>query len=217
MDRLTSAYRDKPVVQAILDSILPLFQELELEAFKVLNSRGLGTSTALVVPDDGGCCDCETDLSAAVESEIVLDASNAHLDIIGKLVGEPRYGRSDAPYLVAIRVRILVNSSGGLANDLIQITALSVPEGTVTKYVEYDTAFEVSAYNFVGGNELARSLGQARQGGVYGALRTSSWDPTTPGDIVWDDLGYPLTAARGFPDTVDTDYSRLVDLIECTP
>lgn len=43
------------------------------------------------------------------------------LDFLGKLIGEPRSGRTDEPYRSALRVKIAVNTSDGTPNKIISL------------------------------------------------------------------------------------------------
>jgi hypothetical protein len=217
LDRLTGAFKGKPVIEKILKIYASRVQTLEDQIWKVLTSRLLGVSYANVVPDNGECCDCG-DLLTGQEAEVSLDAEGSHLDTVGKLVGEARFGRSDAEYLVAIRVRVLVNKAHGLARNIVEVAQQSAPPGIVTTYEEFpDAAFEVGSYNAFGGRTLAQKLGQTRMAGVRGVLRTSNWDPVSPGDVVWGSSVGTVANARGLGHTTDSDYSRFVDMVECVP
>lgn len=59
---------------------------------------------------------------SVIVSRFIGSAVGVQLDQIGRLVGEPRYGRADdAVYRRAIRLRIFVNGSSGRPEDIIQI------------------------------------------------------------------------------------------------
>lgn len=52
----------------------------------------------------------------------VLDnAENAQLDTLGKIVGEPRQGRDDDDYRLAIRARVLSNRSNASVEDILAV------------------------------------------------------------------------------------------------
>lgn len=58
----------------------------------------------------------------AMSQAFLLDtAVGDQLDLLGSLVGEGRQDRTDAAYRAAIRVRILVNKSEGLPEQLLEI------------------------------------------------------------------------------------------------
>lgn len=93
------------------------------------------------------------------------------LDMIGAIVGVPRNGRTDADYTPAIKLQIRINRATGLAEDIIQITALLVTGAT---YVEWPpAAFEVIVLGDFASNiqALLAALPLARAGGVSGRLR----------------------------------------------
>jgi hypothetical protein len=91
-DRLTSMFADRRVIEAMLRSYIKRIQRIEDELWKVINARDfLGTPAGIV------------------------------LDILGQIVGEARDSRTDADYLEAIRIRILINKSSGKTLDLMRI------------------------------------------------------------------------------------------------
>lgn len=218
LERLTSAYKDKPVIRGLLAIALARHQALEDVAWQVLITRLFGRTPPVPVVDDPGCCECPVDTEGAEEAEVVLDGANAQLDTIGKIVGEPRYGRDDAAYLVALRARILVNKSKGLAKNLVEIAARSVPAGIVPTYEEfYPAAFQVTAINVPGFRWLGDALGDARHGGVYGVLRASSWEAATPGNFRCGST-HAAGHGRGPGSTHNVGtYSVPVSLQECLP
>jgi hypothetical protein len=118
------------------------------------------------------------------------------LDKIGAIVSIPRNALSDAAYLVAIRIKIRINRSHGLAEDIIQIAAL-VAAGA--KYYEWESAaFEVDIFNTTAAIVLALQLylGEARSAGTAGTLRYSvDANPL----VIWSDSVNPgLTPGAGF-------------------
>lgn len=177
---LTDAYRDQPFIRALLSSALRQQQELEDALHDALNARLIGEAEVPVPPIDLGCCDCEPDLSAAVDTVITLDGEGAQLDTIGRLVGELRAGRSDAEYLVALRVRVLVNKSSGLADQLVRIAALALPSGVGMIYREwYDATFTIEVTDpFVGIETYSKLLNEARMGGVSATITYATEAPT---------------------------------------
>lgn len=96
LGKLTSMFREKRNVRAMLSAYVRQVQLLEAAAWVVINARALDGSI-------GG---------------IVLDA-------LGALVGELRAGRSDADYRESIRLRILINRSTGRTPEVIAIIARS--------------------------------------------------------------------------------------------
>lgn len=219
LDRLTSAYKGKSNTEKLVTIFLRRAQELEDETWKVITSRLLGSTYANVMYDDGECCDCDVDTSSAEEAEVILDAEDAHLDTIGATVGEPRNFRSDVEYLVAIRARILVNKSGGRAVQLLEIARRSVPPTTEVKYEEfYPARFQITALNAPGHKSAVKALGLARQGGVYGVLRSSSWPNDEPGNFVFGSVHGTVEGARALGSVHSAEpYSVLISAQECKP
>lgn len=86
-----SQYRARPIFELWLVSYLRQVQCLEDAAYDVILSR------------------------------FVDRAKNAQLDLIGKLVGEPRLGRTDDVYRVFVAARIRINRSSGRYRDLVDV------------------------------------------------------------------------------------------------
>lgn len=63
----------------------------------------------------------EDDVAEIYYGRLLANATGIRLDVIGKLVGEPRLGRLDAAYRTAIGVRVLVNRSQGKGPDIVAI------------------------------------------------------------------------------------------------
>lgn len=120
------------------------------------------------------------------------------LDKIGAIVGQPRNGESDVNYLAAIKLKIRVNRSDGLAEDLIQITHLLFATPTYREY--YPASWEIDteglAANLV--PILIQALFEAKAAGTRGNLRFSISGPIW----VWDSTTGHLAAATGLEDSV---------------
>ena len=63
----------------------------------------------------------EDALNTGIITRFLGFAAGAHLDAIGRLVGEARLGKLDPDYRKAIRLRIYVNGSSGRPEDLIYV------------------------------------------------------------------------------------------------
>lgn len=60
---------------------------------------------------------------------LLTEGLTRQLDVLGRIVGQPREGRSDAVFLLWIRARVLVNRSSGRAPQLYAIVrAVQVPD-----------------------------------------------------------------------------------------
>lgn len=88
MSKLLDQWKDSPNFRAFLRSVLLQLKEVETTFYQLLNERGIYT------------------------------AIGAQLDILGKLVGEERGGRSDDLYRQAILGRISVNKASGTIDDV---------------------------------------------------------------------------------------------------
>jgi len=104
--RLISQFRSpKPVLHGMMESYVEQLQELEDVLWDVINHR-------LLDPAPG-------------ES---VGAEGVQLDVLGKIVGQPRLGLSDSGYRSAIKLKIRVNRSRGSNVDLLEILRLAMPE-----------------------------------------------------------------------------------------
>lgn len=197
VDLLIQQYKDKPVIEAIVRSYARRCQELEHAAWDVINSRLLGEVYVLFPRNNPRTCEEIADTSTAEEGIIKLTATGVRLDLVGKIVGEARLGRSDADYEVGIKIRIAINRSNGRSDDLIEICALAGPLEKVT-YSDGDLfSWQIEVYEFENVVYLAKGLGKAKAAGSKGnliysfapvaqALRLSS----TYGSVIPTPLGF---------------------------
>ena len=165
---LTERYR-KPLVSALLSSLVAEIQELE-EAFWDLRTK------------------------RSIET-----AEGAVLDLLGKLVGQPRENRDDDTYRLWIAARVLVNASTGTAPRLIAI-ADKVTSGAAIRFEdEPPAAFTLHVDEPIVGTdgvELAKLITQARAGGVGGQVH---WFDVEDAFAFSDDPDDPeLLSAAGF-------------------
>lgn len=72
----------------------------------------------------GPCNDIETALQALLIQRTIDTAVGAQLDIIGRIVGQPRLGLSDTDYRRYCKVKIKAENSGGVIEDLISVCVL---------------------------------------------------------------------------------------------
>ncbi len=166
--RLISQFRDpKPVLHGMIKSYVDQIQELENVLWDVINHR-------LIVPAPG-----ET-----------VGAEGVQLDVLGKIVGQPRLGLSDEAYLDALRLRIRVNRSRGSSVDLLEILRLAMP---LPKVFSYREEWHLSSYTYVEeiSIELALTLlsvlNAARAAG-YRAILEYTTDRIDPTDLFkWAD------------------------------
>jgi hypothetical protein len=67
-------------------------------------------------------------------------ADTARLDVLGKIVGQPRFWADDEIYRAVIRAKIRANRSRGLTDDIIQVIQLAAAVTTMTFVDSYAPA-----------------------------------------------------------------------------
>lgn len=90
------------------------------------------------------------------------------LDVLGRIVGQPRDGRTDEVFLAWIRARIQVNRSSGKTTQLIAV-AKAVGVTDVRLEEQYPAAVVVhgeAAFDWAMGNQIAKLLYAAKAAGV---------------------------------------------------
>lgn len=115
--------------------------------------------------------DLENSAFEILEDTTVSNAVGVQLDVIGKIVGEPRNGRDDANYRIGIQTRILLNKSSGTIEDLLGLVAtfLSSPDVELQEifpaaiYLNIVTELDVGSINL---SNLITILQSAKAAGV---------------------------------------------------
>ena len=102
-----------------------------LEQFKN-KANVVALVTALITPSN----DVETELRDLLTKRQVNTAVGAQLDLIGKLVGQPRNGAGDVDYARFIAARIATNNSKSRVEDLISVAKLVINDALDTITVE---------------------------------------------------------------------------------
>jgi hypothetical protein len=156
-------------IQKLLDAMLTPLQDVENALMQCLNDRTIDNSTGI------------------------------NLDVIGKLVGEPRGTYpDDATYRLAIRARIQANRSSGNVETLIKIARLIVNDDAMHIAMENhgqatllmrleDIFFATSGIPDL----LLRFVKDAQAGGVradiqYGATVPAGWFRWDTTSLGWD-------------------------------
>ena len=101
VDKLLHQFKDKPRIQSVLDRLMEMLQAAEDTYWQLITERFLNA-----VPTGEG------------------PAEGEQLDVIGRVVGEPRNEQLDAEYITFLKVRILINNSDGLMEQLYSILDL---------------------------------------------------------------------------------------------
>lgn len=96
ISRLCEQFRDKPNILALLSALVTPAIDLEAAFLQLLTERTVDT------------------------------AQGAQLDVLGKLVGQPRNGLGDEDFRRYIRARIAMNQSDGLTEDLLTVARLVI-------------------------------------------------------------------------------------------
>lgn len=178
--RLLARAYQKPRIQALVRNIAKQYYELEAANVSALKSRRLGDSTGRA------------------------------LDLIGEVLVEPRKGRNDAAYTVALRIVVAVRKSRGRTQDIHEILTLTGYPYVVRDYPP--AAFRVEVFG-AASYEVAPWVFAAKGGGiavevVYSPVAASEtfavssrYGGTTAASQVWSSryqpaIGTPLASAR---------------------
>ena len=124
------------------------------------------------------------------------NAEGVQLDVLGKLVGEPRKGKEDDLYRVWITVRIRVNRSHGRGLDLLEI--LRLVEQTPGRYREQYPAtvyYEFDAPTDTDPNVLGDLMEESTAGGFM--MRVVA---PPPGRTVAETIAFTYPGLTNDPD-----------------
>lgn len=177
-NKLLRRYENKPRFAALLDSYVQQIQDLEDAAWGVIASRDVDT------------------------------ADETRLDILGRLVGQPRRGATLEAYRLYVKTRILVNRSMGTAAEIVRIATLLLIDQAPT-YTEGEPAyFLLSAPNplhaDVDLNVFKEMVRDAKAAGVGAAFEYLAGAPEDA--FLWAD-GTPLDSdTQGWGDSGNLSY-----------
>ncbi len=106
-------------------------------------------------------------------SRFVDYAADEQLDLLGRIVGERRQGRTDPNYRLRIKARILINKSFGTADDILGM--LGVIESAQARITEFEPAsfrvdFDGPLQGVASLTEIAGLVSEARAAGIGGAV-----------------------------------------------
>lgn len=105
INRFIEDFRDKKVIRGVAESWIETTERVELVLFDMLAALNLETST-----------------------------NSAGLAILGSYVGEARNGKSLEQFRQSIKVRVRINRSRGLHEDLIDVSRLLTPTYDIRDY-----------------------------------------------------------------------------------
>jgi hypothetical protein len=130
----------------------------------------------------GGLQEIEDAVHAIRASRAIGVATGAQLDLIGRIVGQPREGRVDDVYRIWLRARVRVNRGSGTPEDLLSVFA-SVTQGSTAIVLEeqFPAGFvlRVGSTSIIDPAELAALLRLARVAGVYAIVESATTIDTT--------------------------------------
>lgn len=137
-DQLLEQFRDKPRLLAYLNAVLRPIQKFEDDVWAVILSR------------------------------LIDDAIGVQLDILGKIVGEPRGSHvDDEIYRLFIRARIAINHTHGHADDVIGVLRLvEAAEFSFSEYYPATILIEYVAVTAAPATVLFELANEARAAGV---------------------------------------------------
>jgi hypothetical protein len=111
----------------------------------------------------------------------VSAAEGQQLDVLGRIVGQPRDGRTDAVFGIWILARVRLNKGSGRPEDILQVFA-AITQGTTRLDLEeqYPAGFvlRIGANPNVPSAELATLLKTARAGGVQAIIEAPNAIPS---------------------------------------
>lgn len=171
--RLTSAFITQPNVRAMLAVYLQPFQDIENALGAVLVGRFLSTAPVYTLPQ-----------------------TNSVFDAIGALVGQQRFGLSDADYKSILYLRVAVNRATGATPDWSKFGAilLQTAGGPVSYYDGGDAAFFFGVWDMeLNPTIVSQTLSGAVPNGVYGLFAYSTWPDGN--DFEWGSV-YDGTAGQ---------------------
>ena len=123
------------------------------------------------------------------------------LDVLGRIVGEPRQGALDADYRLRVRARIRVNRSDGTIEDVIEVVRLLIgsallPSATIKLTEYYPAAFVLRITGLIITPTQAQIcssfIKQARGAGIGSGF---GWQETADADAFVTATSSPLTVA----------------------
>jgi hypothetical protein len=171
VSRLIEQYRDKPLFRKLVEITGARAQILEDALWQLFTERSVET------------------------------AVGEQLDMLGRVVGQPRQSFADDDYRLHIRARVKLNRSSGTVPELLEIFRLVTPGGTTLKFVpRFPAGFRLSlgVTGFTSAQILLllNFLRAARAGGVWGTLH---WITTTEAET----FAFAGGTGLGFGDTSD--------------
>lgn len=174
---LLSQFQDKANLEALLGALIAQTADAERGAFEVLPLRQL-------------------DLD---------NLSGVQLDIVGRIVGQPRRGQVDDTYRLWLKGRIAVNTSSGTTDEMLSLLKLLLPNAQVDHRITYPASIRFTATPVTEDVQALTSIvTDAAAGGVQVSFEHLATARSTA--FLWG------VAAQGFGDDAQTTGGLLTGL-----
>ena len=134
-DLLLSQWEDSPNIRGLLKSYIENLQLVEDALFQLLNERGLYT------------------------------AIGEQLDVLGRILGEPRKAKTDEAYRVALVGRATANNSDGSTEDVMRTLKAVTQAVNITFFEHYPASVHYYADSGVS-NGIIEALDRASSAGI---------------------------------------------------
>lgn len=158
------------------------------------------------------CQELENAIWSVIYGRTIDYAEGEQLDMLGRIVGQPRNGLDDDAYRAHVNARIRINRSFGTSNDVIAVirlidsAAFHLTEGERASFLVY---FDEPPSNAGIGRELGNLIKQARAAGVAGLVTMPVDRDEGRGAFFGSVYDPPLNAARGWSSVYDTTVGGL--------
>jgi hypothetical protein len=183
--RLAQQFKGKPKIAAVLDALNAQTQAAEDALYQLFSERAIDT------------------------------AAGAQLDVLGRILGQPRESATDPEYRVRLRARMIARRSSGTIPEILAVFRALLPTADLELTPGYPAGFSLT----VGGVAIPSSLvalyaaflKTARAAGVYAVLEwfqgteagtfTTALSTTLSGAHNAGDSRVVVASTEGFPDS----------------
>ena len=184
--RLLGQFADSTALRQLICSLVSPLDELEAALLDVHYNRWLAETT-----------------------------TGVQLDVIGRIIREPRNGLDDTTYLRALRTRVLINRSSGKLEELIEIALTFEPDSTPIEFREH-APNSITVRQLIKGDSdpkaLTERLNSARAGGVNLQLIYLPGVAAAE-SFTLSDTTVTTDAAKGWGSTTETTGGELAGVV----
>lgn len=132
----------------------------------------------------------------------VETASGAQLDMLGRIVGQPRNALNDDIYRLHIKAKIRLNATSGTMEEILSIFSLLIPDATLSIIEYFPASFVLRISDFLMPEEQATFMNsflqRAKAGGVRAILEYFLSEDE-------DSFSFADGPGAGFGDATDPD------------